>query len=320
MPPQDSDLAKRVIGCITSKRLTPRPRWVFTFKNYFFWILGALAITLGAFAFSAMLFQITFVDWSLSSVTHASFFAFFLAAAPFLWVSALALFIIVGQVNIRRTSHGYRYPIIAMTLGSMFLSVAFGGGFYMAGLGGDLDEAIGDHPPLYRSIVAQERSWWLAPEKGLLTGHVVEVASGTSSFVLRDLSGQSWEIDGNNLSDQVLSAVTSGEEVRIVGLPAPTSVSTMTSASVRVPTAATTTITTFHACFVLSRERDREKVSSPESYDESCENIRPYRHLRDLGKKNKKDEEEKKDAENSEDDEDDGEEDEEGGEDDGNDD
>lgn len=298
------NLAERVLERIEDEHLTPRSRWVFILQNYLFWILGALALALGALAFSATLFQATIVDWSLSLVTHTSFFDFFIEAAPLLWVSALALFILIGYMNVHRTVHGYRYPVIVVTLGSVLLSVTFGSGLYAVGLGGALDEAIGDHPPLYRPIVAKERSWWLAPEKGLLTGQVVEVASGTDSFVLRDFSGQSWEIDGSGFDDQELSALAAhGEEVRIVGLPTAVSVPAAESAQMMSASAtATATTTVFRACAVLSRERDKDKRNaSLESHDESCENVRPYRQLRDL-EKDKKDKENKEDRKDRKDD------------------
>jgi hypothetical protein len=230
----DDQLARRVLGRIDSEHLAPRPRWEFLLKNYTFWGLGALAVLFAALAFSATLFQIRNVDWRLSPATHPDLFSFFLATAPFFWVIALALFTLVGYLYVRRTTHGYRYSLIAIMLAAVLLSFVLGTILYATGLGGALEEGIGDHPPFYRPILVEERAWWLAPEKGLLGGDVEKVAPDESSFVLRDFSGQTWTIDTSDLRARDLATIVSGGTVRVIGVP-----NTATSSAV------------FHACFVF---------------------------------------------------------------------
>lgn len=274
-------LAQRVLKRITGEHLVPRPRWEFLFKNYSFWTLGVLSVALGAFAFSAALFEVANVDWRLSVATHANFFSFFLAAAPFLWMFILALFILVGYVNIRRTKHGYRYPLAVIALGAVLTSLTLGSGLYATGLGGELEEAVGDHPPFYRPILIEERSWWIAPEKGLLGGQIVSRASDAASFVLRDFNGRAWEVEGGDLHGSDLAAVAHGGVVRIVG----------------VPTAATSSV--FHACFVFPWKTydsfldeplvpfpviiasTSERNAAPARTD-ICKGIRPYEQLRTI--------------------------------------
>jgi hypothetical protein len=266
-------LAKRVLGRITDDHVTPRPRWEFLLKNYVFWGLGALAVVCGALAFSATLFEIQNVDWQWYMVTHTDFLSFFLSAAPFLWVSALTLSILVGYWYIRRTAHGYRYPLMMISCGAIILSLSFGGGLHVLGFGEEIEEMLGDHPPFYRPILVEQRSWWVEPEKGLLGGDIENVASGTASLVLRDFSGQSREIDTEDLRDQDLTALTRGETVRIVGAPT------------------TATSSTFHACFVLPWKKENQK-NKPSPSDraatseqrvgersEICKNIRSYEKL-----------------------------------------
>ena len=277
----DDHFAKRVLERISDEKLTPRPRWEFVFKNYVFWGLGAVAIALGAFAFSAMLFEIENVDWRLALVTHGSFLAFFLDAAPFLWVGALALFIALGYVNVRRTNHGYRYSLALIAAGAVLTSLTFGAALYATGLGGLIEETVGAYAPFHRPILTEERSWWLAPGKGLLGGHIVSSAPDVASFVLRDFNGALWNVDGSDLRMPDIAAVARGGLVRIVG----------------VPTTATSTV--FHACFVLSWEfhGDFQHAPSPLPVaaiastserspfavrSEVCKGIRPYQQLRAL--------------------------------------
>lgn len=277
----EDQLAQRVLDRIAGEHLTPRPRWEFLLKNYVFWGLGALAVALGALAFSATLFEINNVDWRLGSATHADFLSFFFAAAPIFWVITLALFILIGYINIRYTDHGYRYSLLVIALGAVMLSLTLGSAVYATGFGGAVEEVLGDHPPFYRPIIAAQRSWWLAPEKGLLGGQVVQAASNAASFTLNDFAGRTWKVDGRDLRSRDLITVARGGEVRVVGTPA------------------ASTSSTFHACFVFPWEphggagddlppRPLTAISSTTERNtmatrsEVCKGIRPYQQLRSV--------------------------------------
>ena len=275
-------LAERVFEHIEEEHLIPRPRYEFILKNYLFWTLGALAVALGALAFSATLFEVENVDWRLSVATHSSFFSFFIVAVPFVWILTLALFILIGYINVRRTEHGYRYSLVIIALGAVLTSLTLGAGLYAIGFGGRVDEALGDHPPFYRPILVEERTWWLAPEKGLLGGEVIEAAPDISSFALRDFSGRVWNINGSDLRGSDLAVVARGGIVRIVG----------------IPLAATSSV--FHACFVFPWETRGDFRNAPPPppplatiastsetnattlRSDACKNIRPYEQLRDI--------------------------------------
>lgn len=275
---EEDAFAKRVLARITDERLAPRPHWEFVFKNYFFWGLGVFAVVLGAFAFSAIIFEIENVDWQLASVTHSSFLAFFLDAAPFLWVGVLALFMLIGYLNVRWTNHGYRYPLPLIALGAVLTSVALGTAFYATGFGGTIEDVAGTNLPFHRPVLMAMRSWWLAPEKGLLGGSVVSAAPDVSSFVLRDFKGVVWQIDGSDLRTPDLTTVARGGVVRVVGVPT------------------TATSSEFHACFVLPWESRGVSMQAPPpplaviastserglvfARSEECRGIRPYQQLR----------------------------------------
>lgn len=277
-------VVKRVLDRIKGEGLSPRPRWEFIFKNYAFWILGAFAVALGAFAFAAALFELENASWRFYVATHQDFITFFLSVAPFLWVVALALFVLLGYVNIRRTKRGYRYPLAVIAFGAILTSIALGTGLYAAGFGAEIEEALGDHPPFYRPILAEEHDWWMAPGKGLLGGTVVSVASSTGSFVVRDFGGAFWTVDASDLRGNDLITLSRGGQVRVVGTP-------VTGSS-----------TVFHACFLFPWKvygllsegvpppplfvpggDDETTTSSPRS--EICKGIRPYTELRMLDEK-----------------------------------
>jgi hypothetical protein len=274
---KDDQFAKRVLGRIYSERLVPRPRWEFLLKNYAFWGLGALAVVVGALAVSASIFEIQNVDWRLSGATHPDMLSFFFATAPFAWVFILALFTFIGFLYVRRTTHGYRYPLALIALGAILLSLILGMGLYAIGFAGPIEESLGDHPPFYRPILVEERSWWVAPAKGLLGGEVVSVTPTDTSFVLRDFSGVEWTISTDDLRNRDLATIARGGTVRVIGAPA------------------TSTSATFHACFVFPWVPQGVPQKGPppppmalvastsgkgeDDRSDLCKDIRPYQQL-----------------------------------------
>jgi len=289
---KEDSLAKRVLERIAEERVTPRPQWEFALKNYFFWGLGAFAVLLGALAFSVTIFEVENVDWRLASVTHSNFLSFFLDAAPFLWVGALALFILIGYVNVRRTNRGYRYPLAVIALGAVLTSLTLGTALYATGFGGVLENISGDHLPFHRSILNKERSWWLAPEHGLLGGEVVSVAPDATAFMLRDFKGQSWRVEASDLRTPDLASVVRGGVVHVVGLP-------VSEDLLPGNGGATATTSEFHACFVLPSKLQGDFRHEPPplpfmlstmlagrspmmTRSEKCRGIRPYQQLRTI--------------------------------------
>lgn len=278
-PTPEQNVARRVLNRIADEHLVPRPQWEFAFRNYFFWGLGVVAVLFGALAFSAMLFTLENADWQLALVTHGSLLEFFFDVAPLLWVGALALFLLIGYANVRRTNHGYRYSLSVIALGAVLTSLVLGTALYARGFGSELDTAASRVLPFHTPILVNEESWWLAPQKGLLGGSIVSVDPALASFELRDFNGELWKVDGADLRTPDLTAVARGGTVRIVG----------------IPTTATSSV--FHACFVLAWQPQGAPAAMPPPppfaavsstserssavlRSEVCRGIRPYAQLR----------------------------------------
>ncbi|MGH7175429.1 MAG: hypothetical protein ACREGR_03675 [Minisyncoccia bacterium] len=234
--PQPDSLVKKVLERIEGERLTPRPRWEFLARDWFFWLLGGISVALGALAIAAALFELANAGWPFFAETHQDFLTFFLQAAPFLWLLALALFILLGYENIRRTRRGYRYPFWLIATGAVLTSAVLGSALFAAGLGENIEEAIGDHPPFYRPIELEEHGWWLSPARGLLGGTVISVSSTSDTFMIKDFKGDLWQVDAAALSSTSATALERGGVVRVIGAPQADATST------------------FEACFVFPWE------------------------------------------------------------------
>ncbi|HUX80754.1 MAG TPA: hypothetical protein VMV38_00290 [Candidatus Paceibacterota bacterium] len=278
---KNTAFAKRVLGRIADERLSPRPYWEFAFKNYFFWGVGALSVLFGALAFSALIFDIENVDWRFALVTHSNLPSFFFDVVPVVWIVSLILFMLIGYINVRRTNHGYRYPLPLIACGAVLTSLVIGMAFYTTGFGGAVEGFAGAHLPFHQSILVTEHAWWLAPEKGLLGGRIVSATPNITSFMLRDFKGALWTIDGSDLRVPDRIAVARGGIVRVVGVPIVASSSE------------------FHACFVFPWESrggfgdipppplavitaSTSEINSSPIRSEQCRGIRPYQQLRSI--------------------------------------
>lgn len=278
--PSHPNLTDRVLERIKGEHLSPRPRVLFILENYGFWAAGALAVILGAVAFSAALFEVENTEWQLYPATHSGALSFFLESAPFLWALALALFIGIGYYTIRHTKRGYRYPLLLIALGAVLTSIPLGTALYATGLGGEVEGALGDHPPFYRPILVKEHAWWLAPEKGLLGGTIESSEPDLSQFVLKDFAGRTWTINASALPEPDRTIVARGGTVRVAGI------------------ATTTGQADFYACFVFPWEPQGVRRvnpplpvaliasssvrNAPLARTDICTGLRPYTELRAL--------------------------------------
>lgn len=277
-PTHKNTIAERVLERIDTEHMRPRPRWAFVFENYFFWGLGVVAVILGALAFSAIIFEVQNADWQYAFITHNDIFSFALDVVPLVWIGVLALFIGIGYVNVKRTQHGYRYPLLVIAIAAVLASLALGSALYVRGFGASIESATGN-TPLFNSIVEKQQRWWLAPARGLLGGTVIESTPDVSSFTLRDSSGAVWSIDASDLNPHDLAAVAHGGMVHVVG----------------VPTVATSS--QFHACFVFPWEIAGEMRLGPRPFpvafvasstgrrpavSDACAHTSPYAKLREL--------------------------------------
>lgn len=265
-------LAERVLGRINTEHVVPRSRWSFAAENWLFWLLGVLAVALGSLASAAALFEIANAGWSFYAATHHDLLTFTLAAAPFLWLLVLALFILIGYENIRRTKRGYRYPFSIIVLGAVLTSIMLGSALFAAGFGEEVDEAIGDHPPFYRPVVVMQHAWWTRPDQGLLGGQVVGVSSSSDTFFLKAFDGTVWTVDAADLSTSSEAIVARGGVVRVEGVPDAGATSTL------------------HACLVFAWETygamsapppgtpfaPPSERSSPIVRSEICKGASPY--------------------------------------------
>ncbi len=277
------DLASEVLHRIEEEHVTPRPRSYYILKNVAFWVLWLISLVAGSFAVAAAWFAVANADWPFWSVTHDNALQFFFEVVPLVWLIASVLMTVLGYKNLRRTKHGYRYPLILIVCVTLAGSLLGGTLLYRIGIGRLVEEEVGRRIPLYRPLIEQRRKVWVDPSRGLLAGDVLSVDPGYHAFVLRTFDGRQWSVSADDLSDRDRAVLNQETQVRVIGVP---------------PTTSSTN--TFHSCFVFPWEIPHLHRSfffmsggsiMPHPFDErngsderstECKGVRPYMVLKAL--------------------------------------
>lgn len=184
---------QELIAKIKQEKIAPKPRWHFLLKNYVVWIVGALALLVGAASVSVMIHLFRYNNFALLTVGDKSFGKFFLLTLPYFWLIFLGLFIFVVYYNFKHTKKGYFYSLPLVVFISILASLSLGSLFHSLGLGRMIDDALGRQAPFYGKVFNRQLDFWFAPKEGRLTGVVIGV-DDAAGFYLLDPAGEGWQV------------------------------------------------------------------------------------------------------------------------------
>jgi len=136
-------LRDRVLDRISKEGVEPIPWSLCVAKNSAFWLFFALSIFVGALSVATIIYTELNIGWELYDATHDNVYTFLIDSLPFAWLGVLVAVFVLGYYNVRQTKRGYRYPVWALALGSIFVSFVLGVYLHGAGYGKYVDETIG---------------------------------------------------------------------------------------------------------------------------------------------------------------------------------
>jgi hypothetical protein len=281
----DHALAGKILERIKEERVVPRPRWEYALANLMFWTLWVCCTLAGAAAVAAATFVFANAGWEFRNVAYPDTWNFLLDAMPLLWISALIVLMLAAYENLRQTSLGYRYPMIAVVGLSVIGSIILGGALYTVGVGERVEEQVGGMIPMHRPIIARERVVWINPNRGLLAGEVHDIDPQQNMFMLRTFDGKDWTVSLEDASPRSRMTILQSSIVRVIGLPI---------------MSATTSL--FRACFIFpwnirgsfpasapTRTREQpvmiftSQASDDQALDDTdCEKLKPYQTLQNM--------------------------------------
>jgi hypothetical protein len=213
---KSNTLDKKIIKVIEEKKLTPRPRWQFLFKNYLIWSGGVLSLLFGSLAFAMILFMLLNNDWRMYEHISGSLLKFIILTAPYFWLLFLFVFITVTYFNLKHTKKGYRYPLLSIIIGSFALSMLLGCGLYATGLGQEIDDILGKRAPFYERFINRRMGMWANPDRGLLTGVIIDKISD-NEYKLLDMERKEWLILMDKTTFVPEMILATGTPVRLTG-------------------------------------------------------------------------------------------------------
>jgi hypothetical protein len=207
--------SEQLIQTIRERAIKPVPKGYFTLKNALVWGAFAIAVVLGALAFSVILFSIQQTDFNLTSHLSHSRLEFFLGMLPLFWLAALTLFLIFAMTSFRNAPGGYKLPAGRLVAYCTALSVLLGTLFFLTGGAQRLEHAFGTQVSLYESMQEKKIKLWSMPQDGYLSGEILAVEAET--FTLRDFSQKNWEVGYADASFPPMVQIVAGEQVKIIG-------------------------------------------------------------------------------------------------------
>ncbi len=210
------DFSGKIVEKIKKENVLPYSRWHFILRRFIIWSMFALSLVFGSLACGVIIFQLKHADWDLYPYLNMDYVNFILLNLPYFWFVFLLVFTGIAYFYCRRTERGYRCPTAWLITASVLLS--FVGGFvvYKVDLAERLEVVCRNNIKVYRMLQERKTKIWLAPEKGLLAGKIVEIPS-EKKIKLKDLKGKIWEIDVSHARWRGFLKPEIGLKIKIIG-------------------------------------------------------------------------------------------------------
>lgn len=189
--------SQKLLEKIQEQKIPQKSRQQFMLKNIFFWLFFIFSIIIGGLSFSIILFAFSQTDFNLLANTPNSKIELFLGILPFFWIISCVMFLFISIFGIRHTKKGYRYSPILVFSSGIILSIVLGTTLFFAGGAEKMERIFADNIPVYKSIEERKISRWSMPEKGFLSGIILE-NKNDKTILIQDWNSEKWEVNFEN--------------------------------------------------------------------------------------------------------------------------
>lgn len=211
-----SSRASNILAEIEKQQLVPTSRYAFLMHDTFLWLCWMSSVIVGALAIAVLLMAWMEGMYGFYEATHATWLAYTLERMPYVWLFIFTAVVAIAYRNVRRTETGYKYPFWQVVLSSIGLSIVAGVLFYWLGLGYVTDKIMADHMPMYESQEQIDQASWQQPAEGRLVGSAKTTNALGLQFV--DTANTTWTLITDELSAEEKSLLTTGEQVKVLGM------------------------------------------------------------------------------------------------------
>lgn len=211
-------LSDNIIGKIKCDHITPVPRWHFLLKSYTLWVLFVFSVILGSVSFSVAAHIAESGDLNLLDHLQGNWLISAVMLLPLFWLISLFFFALLAYLNWKCTKHGYCMRRRWIVMGSVALSIFLGAFFYVVGLGSRTDLMMSRVAPFYDQYKHKaRRDLWQQPERGLLTGKIIDIDEETEKLLLRDENGKNWIVDDRDVRWENTKLEEKGKVIKVLG-------------------------------------------------------------------------------------------------------
>jgi hypothetical protein len=209
---ENKDISQIALEKIRESGIKPISKNVFNIKRVIFWSLVSFSVIIGAVSFAIVLSILFTNDWYLYNKLG---FGFIFKSLPYFWFLSLLIFTILGDFYYRRTSLGYRHRTITIMGVYIILTIVSGSVLHVIGMGKIVEDSLSRNIPIYRGFMFDKSEIWSHPEKGLLSGEIIEA---NEDFIkVLDSNGDIWILNIERAFVGKKVKIKSGEMIKILG-------------------------------------------------------------------------------------------------------
>ncbi|MCK9186405.1 hypothetical protein M0P48_03125 [Candidatus Gracilibacteria bacterium] len=188
-----SKISEKIIEKLKKEGIEKIPKWRFVFKRAFVWVSLVLAIVLGSFAVSMVMFQIINMDLDLlPRVAPAVGFGLF-KIVPYFWLLIAVLLFVFVYFDFKNTRKGYRYGGGIIVGTSLIIAFVLGAGLYFFKTSERADEFF-LQMPFYENMHRGREMIWNVPDRGVISGVIIKL-EGDKAIILEDVMENVWDVN-----------------------------------------------------------------------------------------------------------------------------
>lgn len=210
------DVSKKVLEEIKEKRVTMTPKWHFVVFKILTFFLLVLLFLLGIFVFS-LIYHLIF-NFELGGImSRNSSVQMVVCGLPYFWFLVLGIAVILWILEFLKTNFGYKIKKRFVIFSLVFITFIFGMGLHSLGIGEVLENFMENNFPSYRNIVKTPKSFWLQPEKGLLSGKIVNLNEEIKNLTIKDWEEKNWEVNYTGAVILKGAVLKNRKKIKIIG-------------------------------------------------------------------------------------------------------
>ena len=198
MPEEKDKIKDKILNKIENDKISPTPRWCFVCKNYASWFVVILSGLIISLSLSLMIFLFISHDWDVYQLESGYLARHILVYTPFIWILIFLLFILLASFWFNKTKEGYKFVSFKTLIVSVLLVIILSSAIIITGVSSQLNDKFRSDVLGYKTFVRDKCDIWDEPEKGLLSGKVLEIVSD-EEFILNDFNNNSWQVREENI-------------------------------------------------------------------------------------------------------------------------